>query len=171
MSQPRQYLVDRYSYKVLTKDEASKVLTKDEARRDRDPLEDIIRSQIAAGNAAFIRASYSVALSHYLVAWGLLPKVVYPAFPIEVGQIDGTQLLGVDLLEPLIAASVQIHRFRSAVGPTTQIVPAISAPDELVDLTERYAGRGDRSARLRQLASAHLESGSAALAKEYATKP
>lgn len=132
------------------------------------PLEEQIRAQIREGHQAFFKQRYRQALTHYLTAWGLFPNLVASGFPIAVGTTAPELLLKVKLAPALLAASVQIHRLRSSLGPSAHILPIIDPPSQLAEIADRYGGQTDRSLRAQQTSVAYLRQGELQLARRYA---
>lgn len=131
-------------------------------------LEAQIQARLLAGNAAFFRQRYSEALSEYLAAWALLPVLVWPVFPVEVGKLRPEMLAEVELVKPLLEASVNIHRLRPSLGPAATIMPSVEPPQELRELTDRFAGDTTRAQREHALCLTLLRQGEFDLARRHA---
>ena len=156
------YLTGVYAFKTL---EVS-VLTGAVAS---SPLEAQIQAHILEGNQAFFKRHYPKALSHYLAALGAcFPQLVYVVFPPAVGLIAPERLLALDLVSPMLEASVEIHRLRPSLGQAPQITPPIDLPPDLVELTDRYAGSADKALRSQRLSVAFRQQGELNLARHHA---
>jgi tetratricopeptide (TPR) repeat protein len=155
------YLSEFYTYKA--KAPGQKRIVAD----PNTSLEHQLQVHVLNGNQAFFQGNYSLALSEYLTAWGLLPKIVYPSFPVVVATMDDTLLLGIDMLGSLLEASVQIHRFRDLINPQDLIVPPIDPPPYLVQISERYGSNSDQAQQYYQLGVAYTQMGEIERALDY----
>jgi tetratricopeptide (TPR) repeat protein len=158
------YLSEFYTYKVVLPGSD---------RVDADPstsLEEQIQAHILTGNRAFFLSEYTFALKEYLTAWGMLPRFVYPFFPDIAVKVNDVELLKVDVLDHLMAASVQVHRFRDlpSLTPTIPLPPLVlDPPAGLVQIAEKYGGKIDRAKQLYQVGHVFAQLGEADLAQQY----
>jgi hypothetical protein len=95
------------------------------------PLERQLQLHLLRGHRAFMADRYADALADYRAAWRTLPRFVDPSFPADADGWEETQLLGVDLIDPLVSASVQILRLRGSAGSAAPILSAIDPPAAL----------------------------------------
>jgi len=72
-------------------------------------LELQIQAHVLNGNRYYFDEKYTSALSEYLAAWGLIPRLIDPFFPFEVSAIDPNVLLKLDLSKQLMTAAADIH--------------------------------------------------------------
>jgi tetratricopeptide (TPR) repeat protein len=131
------------------------------------PLELQIQMHIIAGNWAFFQSKYSLALSEYLAAWGLLPKIVFPHFSIISLNLFDTLLLSVDMSKQLMEASAQILQFRDSSNNSVHITPSVDPPDQLVKISEKYCGVFDKGSQLYQRGLAYAKIGEVESAVNY----
>ena len=68
----KKYLPEFYTFKVLSPRTPVRIM---EPSND---LEKQIHKLILDGNSAFFKGQYQTALSYYLTAWSLYPKLVVP---------------------------------------------------------------------------------------------
>lgn len=128
----QKYLSEFYSVKVMRPG------SRREVADPSSPLELQIRSHVLAGDEAFLQAKFSVALQHYLAAWGLFPRIVYPDFPTIVSMIDDMKLASINLEEPLIVTSALLLRYRDAIGQHGPIVAPGDPPDVLIEIATAF---------------------------------
>ncbi|MBA2519984.1 MAG: hypothetical protein H0V24_09985 [Chloroflexia bacterium] len=131
------FLSERYSYRDAPPDPVPRSSAREA------PVEGQAHAHVLHGNQAFAAGNFADALTDYRRAWTLLPALVDRTWPANMGDIEDTSLLAVDLFDVMVSASIQILRLREAAGPEVPIVAAIAPPAEFW----RLGGDRDRQPR------------------------
>jgi hypothetical protein len=98
---------------------------------------DEVKAYLLKGDDAFFKHKYYRALNYYLLAWNLFPKILDPSFyPNHMN----TQLMQINATSQLVSASAQVLRYIDSIGPSIPIISPLEPPEELVQLSEKYAG-------------------------------
>lgn len=125
------YLSEFYTFKTYTPSTRS-------VADPKSPLEEQIQAHVLAGNQLYAAGKYTAALSEYLAAWGLLPKIIYPRFPNDVVAIHPVSILKLDLLDPYIESSVNLSIIRASGGYKTLSSGMGDPPPDLLRLATQF---------------------------------
>jgi tetratricopeptide (TPR) repeat protein len=104
----------------------------------RSPLEHQIQVHVLKGNQLYFAEKYTSALGEYLVAWGLIPRLVDRFFPSEFISVSPEVLLKLDLTNELLTASADIHMFRDLAGPLAPLGGPGNPPPELLSIAKQF---------------------------------
>src|SRR5262249_14516480 len=104
----------------------------------KSPLEEQIQAHVLAGNQLYAAGKYTAALSEYLAAWGLLPNIIYSRFPKDAVAIHPEVMLKLDLIDPYIASSVDLHILRNAGGYKALAAGAGHPPPALLKIAAQF---------------------------------
>jgi Tc toxin complex TcA C-terminal TcB-binding domain len=132
-------------------------------------LEFQIQGYVLWGNQLHFAGKYSAALTSYLEAWNLLPKLFFPLWSAQSTLLDAGALVRVDLSAQLAESSVNLLRFRDAAGPMAAVAASVQAPFELVKLNRAATGVSEAS-EVYSSALAVYQSGDLGTAREFAER-
>lgn len=105
-------------------------------------LETQVQAALSRGHARFFEGQYALALDAYREAYALIHRFVHPSFPILPGIHIMPELRGLDIMDALLAASVEVVRLRDVVGPKRPIVAPRDPPEKLDALVSKYRNAG-----------------------------
>jgi tetratricopeptide (TPR) repeat protein len=132
-------------------------------------LEQQIQAHLLIGNQLYFDRKYSTALSSYLQAWNLLPRIFFPLWSLNTVLLDPKVLMRVDMSAQLAESSTRLLRFRDAAGPKATVAASVQPPRELVTLNREATGASERS-ELYSSSLALFQSGDLRQSREHAEK-